>query len=274
MNSDDLTVKGFGEEWDAYKQENAGKLKTAFNQYFSIFPWDLIDRDSEGFDMGCGSGRWARFVAPRVGRLNCVDPSEKALNVAKENLSEFDNCTFEQCIVEHCSLKDCSQDFGYCLGVLHHIPDTLGAMKECVRKLKPGSPFLIYLYYRFDNKPFAFKAVWFASDVVRKFICRLPFRLKLPLTKALAAIVYFPLARISFFLEAIGIDSSNVPLSDYKDKTFYVMLTDALDRFGTRLEQRFTKDEIRNMMKESGLESIRFSASTPYWVAVGFRSCT
>ena len=33
--------------------------------------------------MGCGSGRWAQFVAPRVKKLFCIDPSE-AINVAKK----------------------------------------------------------------------------------------------------------------------------------------------------------------------------------------------
>jgi methylase of polypeptide subunit release factors len=33
--------------------------------------------------MGCGSGRWARFVAPHVGRLHCIDPSS-ALAVARQ----------------------------------------------------------------------------------------------------------------------------------------------------------------------------------------------
>ena len=32
--------------------------------------------------MGCGSGRWASLVAPRVGHLNCIDPSS-AIDVAK-----------------------------------------------------------------------------------------------------------------------------------------------------------------------------------------------
>ena len=39
--------------------------------------------------MGCGSGRWAQFVAPRVKQLICIDPSE-AINVAKKNLDKFD----------------------------------------------------------------------------------------------------------------------------------------------------------------------------------------
>jgi hypothetical protein len=50
------------------------------------------------------------------------------------------------------------------------------------------------------------------------------------------------------------------------------MRTDALDRFGTRLEQRFTRDEIKQMMHNAGLEDIRFSDSKPFWVAVGFKS--
>jgi hypothetical protein len=48
------------------------------------------------------------------------------------------------------------------------------------------------------------------------------------------------------------------------------MRTDALDRFGTRLEQRFTKQEIQKMMESSGLENIKFSEDTPFWTAVGF----
>ena len=49
------------------------------------------------------------------------------------------------------------------------------------------------------------------------------------------------------------------------------MKTDALDRFGTRLEHRFTKKEILEMMEESGLTNIKFSNSIPFWVAVGVK---
>ena len=38
------------------------ELSELFNNYFSIFPFTLIDKNSEGFDMGCGSGRWAEFI--------------------------------------------------------------------------------------------------------------------------------------------------------------------------------------------------------------------
>jgi len=59
--------------------------EVAFKQYFAIFPWYILPASAEGFDMGCGSGRWAKFVAPKVFRLNCIDPS-KAIHVAKKCL--------------------------------------------------------------------------------------------------------------------------------------------------------------------------------------------
>jgi len=48
------------------------------------------------------------------------------------------------------------------------------------------------------------------------------------------------------------------------------MRTDSLDRFGTRLEQRFSAKQIREMMADSGLERISFSDEV-FWCAVGFR---
>ena len=88
----------------------------------------------------------------------------------------------------------------------------------------------------------------------------------------LALFIYLPLARISLAIEFLGIKVNSIPLSYYSNKSFYTMRTDSLDRFGTRLEKRFSKSEIKLMMKEAGLERIKFSDSEPYWVALGYKS--
>ncbi len=85
-----------------------------------------------------------------------------------------------------------------------------------------------------------------------------------------AVIVYWPLARIAKLLENMGADVDSFPLSAYRNRSFYSMRTDALDRFGTRLEKRFTRKEIAQMMKLAGLERIAFSDS-PCWCAMGYR---
>ena len=83
--------------------------------------------------------------------------------------------------------------------------------------------------------------------------------------------MYWPLARIAAAFERRGADVSTLPLSFYRNRSFYTMRTDSLDRFGTRLEHRFSRAEIAGLMKEAGLGEIRFHEGMPYWVAVGRR---
>jgi SAM-dependent methyltransferase len=270
-NVDPKTVEGFGDEWTRFDQtgmleEDATRL---FESYFSIFPWETLSKDAVGFDLGCGSGRWAKLVSPRVGKLHCIDPSS-ALEIARKNLSSQTNCEFHNVGVDDIPLPDKSMDFGYSLGVLHHIPDTRAALAACVSKIKPGAPFLLYLYYSFDNRPSWFRIIWKISEGIRKVVSRLPHGMRYRVSQLIAALVYWPLARTAKLLEILGLNVSNVPLSAYRDRGFYVMRTDALDRFGTRLEQRFTKIEIKQMMELSGLENIKFNNQTPFWCAVGY----
>lgn len=272
-NIDVKTVEGFGEEWSRFDQTELSEAEhqEIFQSYFAIFPWEDLPKNAVGFDLGCGSGRWAKLVAPRVGKLFCIDASENALEVAKRNLRNEQNCEFYHASVEAIPLKDNSMDFGYSLGVLHHIPDTFSGIKECVSKLKSGAPFLVYLYYAFDNRPAWFRAVWKISDIFRKGISSLPTGLKHLVTEIIAAAIYFPLARTALLLEKAGSNVSAFPLSIYRDKSFYTMRTDALDRFGTRLEHRYTRKQIEKMMTEAGLENIKFSDEMPFWCAVGVK---
>lgn len=270
-NSDPKTVEGFGDEWTRFDQAGMSDedTKRLFEGYFSIFPWAALPKGAVGFDLGCGSGRWAKLVAPRVGTLHCIDPSV-AIEVALKNLGSQANCVFHRAGVDDIPLREQSMDFGYSLGVLHHIPDTRAALAACVAKLKPGAPFLLYLYYAFDNRPVWFRVLWQVSDWIRKVVSRMPHGLRYAMSQVIAGLVYWPLARVAKLAETLGINVTNFPLSSYRNCGFYVMRTDALDRFGTRLEQRFTKMEIKTMMESAGLGNIRFSEEIPFWCAVGY----
>lgn len=267
-NLHERTVAGFGEEWSRFDQSELApaESKLLFDAYFSVFPWAELSTNATGFDMGCGSGRWARHVAPRVGTLHCIDASAEALAVAERNLADLPNCQFHHRSVDQLPFPTGSQDFGYSLGVLHHIPDTQTALTRCVDALKPGAPLLVYLYYRFDNRPRWFRKVWEVSDKARRVIARLP-----PQRRHLVTDVYWPLARASLVAEKFGLDVGSMPLSAYRDRSFYTMRTDALDRFGTELEKRFTREEIRQMMESAGLERITFRDDVPFWCAVGYK---
>lgn len=272
-NLHERTVAAFGDEWTRFDQsalpdEEAVKV---FEEYFAYFPWEALPDGSEGFDMGCGTGRWARFVAQRVGTLHCVDPSD-AVEIARRHLVGHANVHFHRASVEHSGLAPGSQDFGYSLGVLHHVPDTAAAIRSCVALLKPGAPLLLYLYYAFDNRPSWFRVLWRISDILRRVVYRLPAPMRHVVTDAIAVSVYWPLARLARALHEAGVSVDSLPLAYYRDHSLYTMRTDARDRFGTPLEQRFTRESIRAMMYDAGLVDIRVSDRPPYWCAVGVKA--
>lgn len=271
-NQDNRVIEEFGDEWNKFDYEgiDTEQIRENFDQYFGIFPWDMLPEDAVGFDMGCGSGRWAQFVAPKVKVLNCIEPSD-AINVAKKKLAQNDNINFFKETTEGCSLEDGSQDFGYCLGVLHHIPNTQEALKDCTRLLKPGAPMLLYLYYSFENRPVWFRTVWKLSDYVRKFVSASPKPVKHFLSSLIALLVYLPLSRTAYILEKLGMNVENIPLSDYRNKPFYQSKNDALDRFGTRLEQRFSRAEITQMLENAGCGDVKFSPNMPCWCCVAYK---
>lgn len=274
-NADTKTIAGFGDEWERFDQSDLGQAESEeiFAQYFSVFPWEQLPQNPTGFDVGCGSGRWAVHVAPRIGTgtLHCIDPSV-ALEVARRNLASHANCEFHAAGVSEMSLAPESMDFGYSLGVLHHVPDTAAGLKACVERLKPGAPFLVYLYYAFDNRPGWFRALWKLSDFARRVISRLPHPARYAVSQVIAFAVYLPLSRIAALGEKLGRNVDAFPLSAYRNRSLYVLRTDALDRFGTSLERRFTRTEIESMMSGAGLERISFrTEDTPFWCAVGYR---
>jgi ubiquinone/menaquinone biosynthesis C-methylase UbiE len=271
-NFNKKTIESFGEEWARFDQSGMEEKEAfeMFQSYFKIFPLKKLTKYAVGFDMGCGSGRWAKFVAPKVKQLNCIDPST-ALNIAKNKLKEFNNIKYYKKSLDNSTLKAESHDFGYALGVLHHVPDTRVAIKSCVKLLKPGAPLLLYIYYAFDNRPLWFKYVWILSDKLRQIICRLPKLPKFLISDFIAIFIYYPLARTALILEKIGLNFKNFPLFDYRFRSFYTMRTDSRDRFGTPLENRFTKKEIYQMMKEADLQNIKFQNKSPFWTVVGFK---
>jgi len=273
-NIDHKVVEGFGLEWEKFDQSSlqSSDLKNVWEGYFTIFPWQIISKEnSVGIDVGCGSGRWAGFVAERVKHLYAIDPSNRALSVAKENLKDFDNITFHKADVEKMPLDNNSLDFAYSLGVLHHIPETAKAIRSIAEKLKSGAPFLVYLYYSFDNKPRWFRALWRWTDFIRRVISKLPFNYRYASSQAIAFLIYWPFARTGLILSKLGIMPSSWPLSYYKDKPIYFMRNDSLDRFGTILEQRFTREEVRLLLEGNGFKNVVISDEAPYWCACGIK---
>jgi glycosyltransferase involved in cell wall biosynthesis/SAM-dependent methyltransferase len=272
-NFDLKVVKDFGHEWGLFQNEESRKdLKKIWGDYFNIFPWSVIPNNAIGADIGCGTGRWAIPIANRVQKLYLIDPSYHALEIAKKNMNRFDNVEFINKGVDSAMPLIEPLDFAYSLGVLHHIPNISSAFKAISANLKKGAPFLIYLYHSFDDSPAWYKTIWLLSDFIRKIISQLPYRVKIISTQLIALFIYFPISRLGYILSKLGFKTKNFPLIYYSDKPYYFMKNDSLDRFGTKLENRFSRDQIVKLYEEAGFIDVKFSTNKPYWCAVATKA--
>ena len=266
VNSDFLTIESFGDEWEKFNFFSNEEINNAGAQYFDLVDEKILNKNAVVLDAGCGSGRWSRYIAKNVKFIEAIDPS-RAIFFAKKNNSDIKNIRFIHAGIDNIPFKNESFDFIFSLGVLHHIPDTQKALSELFKKLKHGGSMLIYLYYSLDNKSTYYKTLFLFIDFLRKIISKLPKRIKFLVCDLIAVFIYLPLKFVSKFIKHLS--SSNffkkIPLSYYYDKSFHIIRNDSLDRFGTPLEQRFSKKEIRIMLIKSGAKDIVFSNSEPFW---------
>lgn len=273
MTNSKKIISDFGDEWEKFNQYKVKKdeLLKIYKDYFFINPWTKKGSICKGIDLGCGTGRWAQFVAKKVNSLTVVDASEKSLLAAKKNLQFYKNVNFKQCDLTKLPFENNYFDFGYSLGVLHHIPNIKKALSEIHRVLKPNAGFLLYMYYSLENEPFLYKNIWRFTNILRGVICKLPKKIKMCVCDIIAFTIYYPLSKFSKILFFLGFDISKIPLSYYKDKSFYTMRTDSLDRFGTSYEKRYTKKEILNLLEEKGFNRVKFSNRKPYWCVITYK---
>ena len=271
QNLDQQVIDSFGHEWAAFdytESETDDALDSQFLAYCT--PIDLTQfnsKSSVAADFGAGSGRWASRLLPHFSLVYALEPSDGANRVLKSKFPKESRMKILQETVGANSIPAGSLDFAMSLGVLHHIPDTGLAIKDVASKIKGGGVFLCYLYYKLENKPLYYRGLFWTSNSLRWVISRLPYTMRGFIARIIAALVYFPLARSAKLIESMGKSISNFPLHHYAKLPFVMLQNDALDRFGTRLEQRFSKKEITEMLEEAGfdLSTLKFSDEEPFW---------
>ncbi len=271
LNIDNEVVDHFGKEWSKYNYLN-GLASEALNEQFSAYmePIDFSkfnENTSIAADFGAGSGRWTERLKPYFHKIYAVEPSMAAVQVMSEKFSTDSKVQILHEDVERNSIPESSLDLAISLGVLHHIPDTCQAILDVSKKIKSGGTFLCYLYYKIEDKPLYYRAIFRIVNVVRFLISRMPHVMRVLIAKLIAFSIYLPLARYSRFRLKSGKDVSNIPLHHYAEMPFIMLENDALDRFGTRLEQRFNKAEIEEMLGAANfdLNTLQFSEAEPFW---------
>jgi SAM-dependent methyltransferase len=75
-NIDPKTVTSFGDEWNAFHGFNERELEFTGDMYFDIVSAEMLNDQSTVIDIGCGSGRWIKYLHGRYKKIVGLDPSE------------------------------------------------------------------------------------------------------------------------------------------------------------------------------------------------------
>ncbi len=249
----------FGEEWRRFP-EILPEHREEFLQYF-----DLVDTaglaGKRVCDLGCGIGRWSRFLTGSCRELVLVDFSE-AIFVARRNLSAAGNVLYFLGDLKDLPFRDGFADFLFCLGVLHHLPtDALGEVRALSRR---APVLLVFLYYALDNRPAFWRLLLSIATGARRLLSRVrdP-RARSRITRLLTFTVYLPLIGLGRLLRPFSL-SRIVPLYEfYRGKSRRRIEQDVYDRFFTRIEQRVTRKQILSLADT--FREVVVSDRPPYW---------
>lgn len=100
-------------------------------------------------EIGCGLGTDGAQFAKAGAIYTGVDLTDAAVELARKRFELFDlPGTFRTADAENLDFADESFDLVYSHGVLHHTPDTVRAVREVHRVLKPGGRAVVMLYHR------------------------------------------------------------------------------------------------------------------------------
>jgi SAM-dependent methyltransferase len=266
-NLDRDTVRAFGREWQRFSEFTDDEIARGGREYFEDLLPDAALRGARVLDVGCGSGRWTRYLAARAAFVEAADPSDAA-GVAARATAGLPNVRVVQAGVASLPYPDASFDIVVSVGVLHHVPDTQAAVSRLVELLRPGGLLYLYLYYALDGRPWSYRAAFHASRTLRAVISRLPGPAKVVASDVAAVTIYWPLITLARTLRRVRPGSAmheRVPLHYYADKPWKIVRNDALDRLGTPLERRFTRAEVAALLRAAGLEEITFGERMPRW---------
>jgi Methyltransferase domain len=275
--TEDEVISSFGAEWNRFDQRDGiapAELARYFHKYFGLaLKTHPLKQNSRIVDYGAGSGRWAHFFVRSNYQVDMIEPSSSA-ELLLTRYHEFPSASvFRRTILDHYAPE--AYDFSYSLGVLHHTLCLEDSLARIVVNSKKGGVVLLYLYYELDFRASPVKYVVLASvTFCRWIISRLPTRAKFLVCDLIALLIYLPLAKIHKLSRKIGLGRVMdiiLPLGFYSDSSIYTLRTDSLDRFGTSIERRFSKEKIVNLMESAGLSDITFSSESPYWTVFGVK---
>jgi SAM-dependent methyltransferase len=260
------TQRSFGFEWTHFSA-----MRPEWERNF----WDYMAPHHAGFlrgktilDAGCGMGRHL-YYSGRHGRDVVGVDFSRAVDAAQRNTRHLAAAHVVQADLRQLPFRAGTFDFIYCLGVMHHLPNPDRALRSLLGHLKPRGELRVYVYWNLNDSPRWKRALLAAVTALRRLTTRLPHRLLSWLCCPIAAGAWItfvlPCRWLSRFRPTRRI-ARNLPLTQYAQYPFGVLLSDQFDRFSAPLEKRYGSGEVRWWLENARLEEVTVA---PHWGWLG-----
>jgi SAM-dependent methyltransferase len=258
----ETSVDDFSVQWaNFYQNDGYYASEELLRDYLEPFVQLEDLRGCTVAEVGCGNGRFIRLLAGYAERVIAVEPGDGIHNT-REYCKGLDNVEFVH--AEVYELPELPQlDHVFCIGVLHHMPDSAKALEIMKGLLRPGGHALIWVYGQEGNE--LYLAVF---GPIRKITQKLPYAvlrgistgLALPLKAYIGACRILPLPMRSYMRRVLA------PL-DFKG-----LVLNIYDQLNPKIAYYWTREEIGGLMEGAGFEDLKLHHRHGYsWTAFGRR---
>jgi SAM-dependent methyltransferase len=244
----------FGDEWQRFPE--------LLRVHADIFEWYF---EGDGpmawtglrvLDAGCGMGRWLHFAREQGAAIVGMDVSA-AVDVAARR--EGTTADFVQADLRSPPFAAGSFDLVYSFGVVHHLADPAAAVRSLAALVKSGGTLRLYVYRSLADEGLPRRALLGLVTGIRSLTTRLPpdaLHAFSWMVSAVASLAFLAPRRALRGTRLGDRITRSLPLVQYTDVPFRMLVAEQFDRFGAPLEGRYRRDEVEGWLRGAGLEVV------------------
>lgn len=250
------TAAAFGYEWTHFTEMHE-TYEAQFLDWISPIQPEFF-KNKVVLDAGCGIGRHMYYAA-KYGAKDVigVDLSQAVETSYKQVGQVFENAHIVQADIFALPFRPGTFDFGYSIGVLHHLPDPQAGFNAVAGVIKPGGSIFGWVYGHENNA-----IIHYFIDPLRKSLTRyLPHGLLTGISFVFAVILQFIVKAIYRPLNALGV--KGLPYQDYfvhiSDFNFRTNYSIVFDHLVAPTAFYIRREDYESWFKALHLEDIKLS---------------